>query len=401
MKKLVINSTFVLISIFIIYSCVEEFAITTDTSQMESEIVIQGRILAGEESVVYISRTQPFGSKDEPETMPNAKVLIIGQNGYQSNDAMYDEKRNCYLIDTESLSPNTLYALQVEVDDEIYQSHFLSLLDTPEIENVTYKERNDGVSIHVSTKGKEDSSKYYMWSYEEDWEFHALVDFNGIQGIPVYSEKFYPEKYVNGYNPYFYCWKHTDSDNIHIYRTDNLESNLVQEHELIRIPIDDVRISYIYSILVKQCSISEEAYNYYHQLELLTEENFGLFAPMPIELKGNVECVTNPSKNVRGYVLASNIKTKRIFIYESDFQKIHSEYDPICSLRKPDSDSDVWDYVWRQLIANQGAVAITKDGDIHGDEYLSNTLYLRECVDCRSVEGSTKKRPDFWPNNHE
>ena len=157
MKKLIFNSILVLTSIFIAYSCIEEFTVTTDASQAESEIVIQGRILAGDESVVFVSKTQPFGSKDKSETISNAKVLIIGKNGYQSNDAIYDEKRSCYLIDTESLLPNTLYALQVEVDGEIYQSHFLSLLDTPEIEEVTYKERNDGVSIHVSTKGKEDS----------------------------------------------------------------------------------------------------------------------------------------------------------------------------------------------------------------------------------------------------
>ena len=95
---------------------------------------------------------------------------------------------------------------------------------------------------------------------------------------------------------------------------------------------------------------------------------------MPIELKGNVECVTDSSKKARGYVLASNIKTKRIFIDESDFQQIHSEYDPECSWQRPDADADVWDYVWRQLIANQGAVAITKDGDMHGADYLVNTL---------------------------
>jgi len=28
-------------------------------------------------------------------------------------------------------------------------------------------------------------------------------------------------------------------------------------------------------------------------------------------------------------------------------------------------------------------------------------IYNWFCVDCRRMKGATKKRPDFWPNNHE
>ena len=383
-------------------SCVEEFALKMNVLRFESDIVIQGRILSGDKSIIYLSRTQPFGSDAvEVDSITNAKITIVGQNGFQSDEAIYESEENCYKIDTRHLLPNTLYALRTEFDGEIYLSDYLAILDTPEIEDITYKERNDGISIHLSTSNDEDLSRYYMWNYEEDWEFHATVDFVGAKGIPVYNNKLYSQEIVNGYNPYFYCWKHTESDEICLYNTTNLDTNQVKEHELLRIPIDDVRISYIYSILVKQFCISENAYNYYRQLESLTENNSGLFAPMPTELNGNVTCVSTPSKKVRGYVLASNVKTKRLFIYESDFKQIHSEYDPECILQRPDADDNVWDYVWRQLIANQGYVAITQDGDIHGQDYLNNTLYSRECVDCRAVEGATKKRPDFWPTNHE
>ena len=401
MKKNTIYSVLALTLIFTLYSCIEEYSVATQILKSNPEIVIQGRILTDEESVVYVSRAQPFGSDEKTEYIPNAKVRVIGQNGYKSNDAKYDTERNCYLVDTKGLQANTLYAIQVEADNEVFQSHYLSILETPDIEELAYKERTDGISIHISAEVNEEASRYYMWSYEEDWEFHASIDFLGIRGFPVYEKKFYPLGYVNGCNPYLYCWQHTDSSEILLYGTNNLDMNLVKEHELLRIPIDDIRISYIYSILVKQFSISEEAYIYYSQLKKLTEENSSLFTPMPMELKGNVECISNPSINVRGYVLASNVKTKRIFIYESEFQTIHSEYEPECFWETPDPENIYWQSKWYQLIMNQGAIAITKDGDIHGDEYLSNVLYHRGCVDCRETKGATKKRPDFWPNNHE
>lgn len=44
-----------------------------------------------------------------------------------------------------------------------------------------------------------------------------------------------------------------------------------------------------------------------------------------------------------------------------------------------------------------GAVIHTPYGIID----LNSTMYSSNCVDCRTVYGATKKRPDFWPNNHE
>ena len=388
-------------------SCIEEYTISSKkvSSVVDNTIVIQGRVLSGGESVVYISKTSPLGSTEKPESVESAKVFIVGQKGYKSEVAVYSQERECYIINTEELEGNDTYALNVEVNGESYASDFLTLQATPEIDSVTYKEREDGVSIHVSTQNAEDASQYYMWSYEEDWEFYAPLDFIGMQGIPVYSEKFYDMEIVDGRNPYLYCWKHTESGNIFIYGTENLQENSVKDVELLRIPIDDIRISYIYSILVKQFCLSKEAYNYYKTLELYTENNGGLFTPMPNELKGNVNCISNPDLKVYGYVLASNITTKRLFIYESDFEQIRSEYENgECGFLIPDPENPNWYHSWSQMINNGGAVAMTIKGDyapFDNPDYLDSKLYFRECVDCRSVKGSTKKRPDFWPTKHE
>ena len=36
----------------------------------------------------------------------------------------------------------------------------------------------------------------------------------------------------------------------------------------------------------------------------------------------------------------------------------------------------------------------------YGEIDSNSILYSPNCVDCRTVDGATKKRPDFWPTDH-
>ena len=378
------------------FSCIEEYSISQTSSEYHNEeIVIQGNILSGDMSTIYISHTQPFGSKQDANPITDAQVCILGENEYKSDMARYDADKNYYTIDTKDLPIGGKYALEVKTKGNTFRSEYLKLQNCPEIEKLSYKERTDGISIHVSSHGTEKDSRYYMWTFEEDWEFHSETDILRLGGRPIYNE-FY--QFENSYhNPYYYCWKHNTSKNIYIYSTKGLNENTVKENELFRIPIDDIRISYIYSLRLKQMSLNEEAFHYYSNMEKLTEDTGGLFSPMPTEIRGNITCVTNPDMIVRGYVIASQVTTKRIFIYESDFKEINSEYSN-CQIMKPQPETTGWTSIWRIYINSNGAVAYTPHGEI---DHVESVLYFQGCVDCRSVEGATKKRPDFWPNNHE
>lgn len=382
-------------------SCIEEYKIQEMVPFESPDIVIQGRITSGSESVFYLSKTQPIGSEETPESILNAEITIVGQNGYESPKATFDIEEDCYIINTQDLPDNTLYAVLIKAEGETYQSDFQELFITPSLESVSYKEREDGISIHVTSYGNEGNSPYYLWAYEEDWEFHAPDNINGLKGIPVYSKEIYNLPFLdeNGNNPYLYCWGHNGSKHINIYNTTILTENTAKEVELFRIPIDDVRISYIYSILVKQYSLSPEGYQYYSLIKKYSEESSGIFTPIPSEVKGNVSCISNPEIKVLGYVLASTCQTKRVFIYESDFKQICSEYDSGCI-------SAGWGDNFFNLnkIYTEGVIAMTYNGELSDllNPNLTETIfYTRECIDCRVVKGSTKKRPDFWPNNHE
>ena len=382
-------------------SCVDEYTIPEATAtEYEAEVVIEGRILAGEESVVHLSYTTPLNSEEATPDILNAQIHVIGQNGYRSQAAEFDMEDDCYVIDTRELENNTHYALEVTVDGDTYQSNFQPLLTSPEIDEVTWQENESSVSIYVSTLANKDDSRHFMWSFEEDWEFHAEVDIRGNDTIrPIYVKKHYPDL-TETRNPYYYGWMHDVSRNILLQSTANLSENRIENTKLHEIGIEDIRISYIYSILVKQWSLTDEAYKYFSIAKQYTEESEGLFSPILSDYQGNIACVSNPDKRAHGYVLASSVATKRIFIYEEEFEHMRSQYsNPNCFPKNRDqmgADS------WGDLIASfpwlSRWVIMAEDGNWSHPDAI---LYDWNCTDCQSTPGATKKRPDFWPNNHE
>ena len=379
-------------------SCVDEYTIPKTTAvEYEAEIVIEGRILSGEESVIHLSYTTPLNHEEEAPGILNAQVYIIGQNGYRSEAAEFDLEDDCYVIDTRTLENNTLYAVEATVDGETYQSDFQPLLTSPEIDEVTWKENESSISIFVTTQAEKDDSRHFMWSFEEDWEFHADVDMRGNDKIkPIYNKAHYPDL-TETHNPYLFCWMHDVSRHINLHSSSNLSENLVKDVKLHEISIEDIRISYIYSILVKQWSLTDEAYHYFSTMKQYTEESEGLFTPVLSDLQGNITCLSNPDKRAHGYVLASSVTTKRIFIYEEDFEHMRTLYsNPICS--PTPYDTELWGELRSSFPWLSPWVIMAKDGSWHDWDAI---LYDWDCVDCRHTPGATKKRPDFWPNHHE
>ncbi len=395
------------------FSCVEEYKIPKDMVQVyESNLVVEGQILSGDNSVIYLNNTVPFGQVERPEPIVNADITVIGQNGYESAKAEFDIENDRYVIPTHDLSDNTQYAIKIVWDGETYQSEYQPLLSAKTIDDFRFQENPDGISFYVSSHGEQEDTPYYMWTYEEDWEFHAEIDLSAPTTlIWSYREDLYPGIVTGKSNPYYYCWKHDESSLIHIYDAGTLEQNVSKDYKLLDIKPDDIRISYIYSILLKQFSLSKESYEFFRLQKLYTELSSGLFTPMPGKIPSNVKCVSNPEKEVYGYVVVSNITTQRMFIYASDFTQFGSEYSN-CNPAYGDGPKDpgeetTWKSLWfaemedrdlRSVILNEEKVYKWNCKEVLND---ASILYRKECVDCRTYHGATKKRPDFWPNNHE
>ena len=154
------KSTFVLflLSSFLL-SCIEEFKLTkSEDAGFIPNMVIEGHILSGDQSIIYVSQTLPFGSVEKPESIINALVTIVGENGYETEKAEFDIENDRYVIPTHDLPMDTHYAIRVEVDGEIYQSEFQPIQRANLIDEVFYKENENGIDIHISSHGEKSNS---------------------------------------------------------------------------------------------------------------------------------------------------------------------------------------------------------------------------------------------------
>ena len=88
--------------------------------------------------------------------------------------AEYEPLNTCYIINTRELPTDTQYAIEIKLDGEIYQSEYLTIVDSPDINEVTYQKQKEGISIHVTTLAEAGQARHYMWSYEEDWGYKAM-----------------------------------------------------------------------------------------------------------------------------------------------------------------------------------------------------------------------------------
>ena len=64
---------------------------------------------------------------------------------------------------------------------------------------------------------------------------------------PYYVKDQYPDL-TETRNPYLFCWMHDVSRNVLLHSTANLFENVLENIQLHEISIEDIRLSYIYSI---------------------------------------------------------------------------------------------------------------------------------------------------------
>jgi len=140
-----------------------------------------------------------------------------------------------------------------------------------------------------------------------------------------------------------------------------------------------------YSILVKQQSLTKEAYNFWTQLKKSTESLGGLFDPLPSQVLGNMYSENNSAEPVLGYFSGGQTSEKRIFIQFSDLPPdLKLVMPPNCPIDTIVND-DIRNYPNTFLIGSYGAPFplgyIKSEGP--------------NCMDCRD-DGGVLQRPDFW-----
>jgi len=350
----------------------------------QQSLVIEG-LITNQEGYHYIriSRSAPY---DNPKNIPeqNCQVEVIDKKGngiqfYESEPGLYEQ-----WIEQEYLKTGNQYKLNVITTNGKYESRYETLLPCPPIENVYYeivtKETSDsrfpiyGIQFYTDLYAPGENAKYYRWELIETWEYHAeyMIRFyydGELHDLGYYSDSLY------------YCWLTKPVQEIYTATIQHVSGDSLYKIPLGFVSNETDRLKIKYSLLVKQYSLNDTAYQYWNQVKKQNQETGGLYEIQPTQLKGNIYNLNNEDEVVLGYFNVSSLSEKRIMIDES-FQF----FQPVSECQLEDIRRLDWLPV-AKLPVNLVSVSRTSRGPWQTAQ--------KHCFDC-TVLGGTTKKPDFW-----
>lgn len=305
------------LSAFLTNRCVYPYNPKID--EIQEMLVIDGHIIKGEKvQTIHISRSSAYNN---PRSLPESGcwVRVVDNKGRQFEFRETSKGTYSAEIPDAQITFNTTYQLFVTTpDNKNYESSpELLLRDTP-VDSLYYFEEKgqsaasgsmDGIRFYIDLKAKEGNATNYRWILEETWEFHRKfpreIWFNGDTKktikLPVNADSL------------VVCYITSAVDGFYSSSTANLQVN-----EKKRIPLNYVsnhspRLERKYSMLVRQYSLSDEAYIYFNTKKMEIQESGGLYQIQPAQTTSNLINSDDPAEKVLGYFWASSYSEKRIF----------------------------------------------------------------------------------------
>jgi len=366
--------------------CIEPFTPNIDKS--EESLVIDGQITDQEGyHYIHISRTAPYNDPQKiPE--PDCQVEVVDNYGnifefYESDSGVYKQ-----WLPEDFLNIGTQYKVNViTADGNNYESDFDELLSpSPLIDNLYYeieaRETYDpddpiyGIQFYIDVNASNDYSRNYRWELEETWEYEA-----------AYRIQYYWDgNIVHPVNDPFFlfrCWSTEPIRKIYTATTRHSNSNTINKFPLLYVSNQSNRLKIKYSLLVKQYSLNNTAYDYWFEIQKQSQESGGLYETQPERIRGNIYNVNDHEELVLGFFNASSVTQKRIFVSEPFNFRIHSAN---CYLEIINRTSQLRKFrlypVYMISLARMGVG-------------LPYGVGFGTCFDCTNGGGKTE-RPDFW-----
>ena len=315
---------FVLIFAFVFLTqCIDELNI--NIGQVDDLLVIDAGLIKNEQiQRVTITHSVALDSSKVPY-VGGCKVFVEDELG---NTVSYNETSTGIYqveIDESYFVLNRQYRLNVVTKEgETYQSDWEILTDCPPIDTLyalnvneySYEKRRnaEGIKFYTNINTDNNYSRYYRWTMSEDWEYFVPSAHIGMyheDSIYLYKEM------VDSLQ---FCYKHGKINELYCASTAELTKN-----ERFNIPLNHVfyftgKLYSRYSLLLKQYSLTKEAYAFWLGLKTNNQPDVSLYQQQPNELVSNIKNVTNGSEKVFGYFWVAT-KTEKRFFYENPKKK--------------------------------------------------------------------------------
>ncbi len=343
----------------------------------ENILVVEGIINIGNDStIIKLNRTTLVS--DQKALKPELGSTVTVESDANEIFNLADKGKGIYASPALNLSATKKYRLRIKTaQNTTYLSDFVETKVSPVIDSVNFKITNNGLQLYANTHDLNNKSRYYRWEYIETWIFYA--QFNSQlkwDGIGLVDRDF-----IN--NDLWKCWATNSSSTIVLGSTAKLDKDVISQNPLTAIPFDSEKLRERYSILVKQYTLTKEAYDFWESLKKNTESLGSIFDAQPTQLVGNINNVNQPEEPVIGYISAGVVQQKRIFIDKSQLTPAFnpfkpSECDLIVVYAKNYKSAFEQGYIPIESISPPDSV------------YVGN----RSCADC-TLRG-VNKIPTFW-----
>lgn len=368
------------LSIFLLlFGCKDPFV--ADVKLLTSNfLVVEGYINVGADAVttIRVSRTVPINSTQEYAQVEEGAVIQIQDD----HDEFYDLSEGeggVYSSEPLSLPLDRQYRIRIETSDgKRFYSEYSTPIQSPAIDSVYWTRDAEGVTIKVDTHDPGQSTLFYQWNYEEDWEtkspYFSFYRFSNGDFFPREDDEI---------TAMHLCWKRAKPLKLITQSVAGLSVETVSQ-TLTKIQAGSDRLSEKYSILVQQHALSLDHYNYFQVMNKNTNQVGTFYDPQPSQLLGNISR-ENSSEPVVGYIGAYTTSSERINIRKSDVSLWG--FDLGCEqvavlMSNPDSVA--------KYFVEQGLLPLTVDED-RINMFAANPV----CGDCRARGGNNDK-PDFW-----
>lgn len=348
-------------------------------------LVVDGFINVSPNSVTTfnLNRTRNLGDTSVqgiPEL--DATISIVGSGG-ATWPLTETTGTGIYTSAPLTLDPTQQYSISIATTTgEKYASSPVPCKVTPPIDSIFWRQPFD-LTIYASTHDPTNNTRYYRYDYNETWEHDAqLQTVWGVANGVIYAQ--------DSTNQTQRCWTTDTSTNILLTSSAAQSSDIIDSFPLVTIPNSDPRVTKVYSIIVRQYALTEDAYNYWLLIQKTTQDVGTLFDIQPTQLIGNITCTSNPSEPVIGFITATTVQQQRILIAESSLNDWEHNQAGIVGCDTTSIPQNAPNpLVWNYPNPNYAPWYFITNGPL--------VLASAVCLNCLLL-GGTNMRPPFMPD---
>jgi hypothetical protein len=348
-------------------------------------LVVDGLLTSSPDST-SITLTYTRSLKDTASEIPelNARLMVEGD---RNTTIPLTEIGNGHYRNLLTLNPNEKYRLRISTEDgRIYLSDYIPFKQTPPIDSLYWEQDTSQVKFYISTHDPQSKTIYYRWHFEETWQYSTYLtsNFDYKSGTLIPRT---PEQQIH------ICWNFNSSPNILLGSSARLSQDLISHYLFNSVSKSTEKLYILYSVTVNQYALTADEYDYWTDLKKNSEQLGTLFDAQPSQQNGNIHCLTNPQEPVIGYLSASSIQKKRLFVGINEMNNMNylPYYLPCQNLKDVTTGFSPFD-------TSRAYEYLEAPRHLFTFWYYDGTYHVAQnfCIDCRE-HGGTNIKPSYWP----